>query len=410
MEFRFLGGASEIGSTGLLLKTDDFSGVFEYGLTPTSPPQYPSEAPPIDYFFLSHAHLDHSGMAPWLTSKYEPDLYATDLTLDLSRVLLRDNLKICDIEGFPSMYSKSNIREMMDSVIEVEYGSKYDLKNSNLTIYSAGHIPGAVMFLVGLNNGKKILFTGDINTIDTRLVSGCKGVKCDILIMEATYAGRDHELRQKIEYTFQEKVKEIIENGGKAIIPSFAVGRTQEVLLILADLDFEIWLDGMGGDVTRLILQYPELLKDYKKLRKIFEKVHRVRSQSQRRKAMEGEVIVTTSGMLDGGPVLTYIKELNNKSKNGILLTGYQVEGTNGRSLLEKGIMKIDSSSVKINMDIHHFDFSAHAGHKELLKFVRSCNPEHVLLFHGDNRDLLSQDLENEYNLHLLKNNESLEL
>ncbi len=401
-EFTFLGGATEVGSTGFLLRSDNFSCIFDYGLTPTSPPKYPLQAPSVDYVFLTHAHIDHSGMMPWLTSKYDTKLYTTPLTLALANILHRDNLKISELEGFPPMYSKTDIREMGEKLYEIDVNLKYYLDDFQLEVHSAGHIPGSVMFkLTPTDNEASILFTGDINTIDTRLVSGTRPVKCDILVMESTYSGRDHELRAKIEYNFLEKVKEIIEGGGKVIVPVFAVGRTQEMLLILADLDMEIWLDGLGGEVTRLFLQYPSYLRNAKKLRKIFEQVHRVRTRGQRRKALEGGLIVTTSGLLDGGPVLSYIRELKNNPKNGLLLTGYQVKGSNGRSLLEKGVINMDGSMEKINMDVNFYDFSAHAGHKELLDFVTKCDPEHVVLYHGDNRDILKQELESDYVVHI---------
>jgi putative mRNA 3-end processing factor len=410
MKYRFLGGASKIGSSGLLLDINNSSLIIEYGLTPDSPPKYPIQAPPVDYAFLSHAHLDHSGMTPWLTNKYELSLYATDLTLALAQILLRDNIKISEIEGYPSMYSKLDIRRMLDDAIELEDGKKYKFNNFDMMAHDAGHIPGSVMFQLKPIGGSNILVTCDINTIDTRLVQSTRGIECDILFLEATYAGRDHELRTKIEYNFQEKVKEIVERNGQAIIPAFAVGRTQEVLLILADLDYEIWLDGLGGDVTRLFLKYPKYLKDHKKLKKIFERVRRVRTRAHRKAALEGEVIVTTSGMLDGGPALRYIQALNDNSKNGILLTGYQVEGANGRMLLEHGKLRLYDSVQKINMEVEHFDFSAHAGHKDLVNFAKKCNPEHIILYHGEERELLKNDLENLSTVHLPDDGHSYEL
>ena len=410
MRYKFLGGATEIGSAGILLETNDSKNLFEYGLTPSAPPNYPIEAPPVDNIFLSHAHLDHSGMTPWLTNKYDISLYATELTLALSQILLRDNIKICELEGYPCMYSKSDIRSMIESSVEIEPGSKHKFRDFDMTFHNAGHIPGSIMFQLEPLGGPNILITCDINTIETRLVHGSHGVNCDILFLEATYAGRDHEIRPKIEFSFQEKIKEIIDQGGKVIIPAFAVGRTQEILLILADLDYEIWLDGLGGDVTKLLLKYPFYIKDDRKLRKIFDKVHRVRTRAHRKKALNGEIILTTSGMLDGGPVLRYIKEFNNNSKNGILLTGYQVEKTNGRMLLESGKLNIYGTMEKIQMKVSHFDFSAHAGHKELVNFARVCDPEHIVLFHGNNRELLREDLENKYTVHLPENGKLYEL
>jgi putative mRNA 3-end processing factor len=410
MKFTFLGGANEIGSTALLLETDKFKCIFEYGLTPKDPPEYPLESPPLDYIFLSHAHLDHSGMIPFLTRQNSVPFFTSQMTLALSQILLRDNVKICEFEGYPILYSKSDIKTMEENLHLVADGSVCGMNNAELTVHSAGHIPGSTMFHLNFDNGPRLLFSGDINTIDTQLVTGTTGKKCDILALESTYADVDHELRQKIEYRFINKIREVVEGGGKVVIPAFAVGRTQEILLILADLDYEIWLDGLGKDVTKLFLKAPGFIRNEKKLRKIYDTVHRVRTKVHRKKALGGDIIVTTSGMLDGGPVLKYIDELNGNTKHAVLLTGYQVEGTNGRRLLNDGIMNIYGEEKKIELDVEYFDFSAHAGHKDLLTFAKKCNPEHIILYHGEHREVLEKELSDKYQVHMPNNGESFEI
>ncbi len=410
MKLTFLGGSNEIGSAALLVENGEFRGIFDYGLTPSNPPTYPLEAPPVNYIFLTHAHLDHSGMIPWLTRRNQAPFFTSQMTYNLSEILLKDNLKICEMEGYTKMYSREDIRNIFENMRHVEMDSRYNLDHCKLFVHSAGHIPGATMFEIEFNDGLRLLYTGDINTIDTRLVNGTRGKKCDILIMESTYADRDHELRQKIEYSFQENIKKVIDRGGKVIIPAFAVGRTQEILLILADMGLDIWLDGLGNKVTRLILKEPRFIANEKKLHRIFEKIHRIRRNDQRKKALSGEVIVTTSGMLDGGPVLRYIKELNHNPKNALFLTGYQVEGTNGRLLLDKGLINIYGVQEKINLDVQYYDFSAHAGHNELIEFANNCDPEHIVLFHGDNRKTLHQELGEQYQIHLPNDGESFRI
>jgi len=409
MRFTFLGGSDKIGSTAMLLESNVSKFIFEYGITPSAPPGYPLEAPPVDYILLTHAHLDHSGLIPLLTRQYHAQFFTSQMTYMLSQILLRDNIKICELEGYPLMYSKADIRNMDENLHQTEMDSKFNLKNHKLLVHSAGHIPGATMFELRLENGLKLLFTGDINTIDTRLVNGITGKKCDILVMEATYAGRNHKLRQKIEYEFIEKIKDVIARAGKVIIPAFAVGRTQEILLVLADLDFDIWLDGLGIEVTKLFLKEPRFIKDEKKLRKIYENVNKVRTKARRKKALAGDIILTTSGMLDGGPVLRYIKEFNDNSKNALLLTGYQVEGSNGRLLLDKKVINMNGVIEKINLDVEYYDFSAHAGHNELIRFAHKCNPEHIILYHGENRELLEKELSKKFEVHLPTNNMGVE-
>ena len=229
--------------------------------------------------------------------------------------------------------------------------------------------------------------------MNTHLVWGAKSVETDILIMESTYAGREHPKREEVEKMFLEKIEDVVNRGGIAIVPAFAVGRTQEVMLILARTDYEVWVDGMGRFVTNMFLQYPQYLKSAKKLKKARNKINIVKRRSDRRKALKGEVIVATSGMLEGGPVLHYINHLKNDKRSAILLTGYQVEGTNGRLLMDRGILELYGIKEKIDAEVDFFDFSAHAGHTELVEFAEKCSPEKIVLMHGDNRDELAKEL-----------------
>ncbi|HLE53683.1 MAG TPA: MBL fold metallo-hydrolase, partial [Thermoplasmata archaeon] len=122
--------------------------------------------------------------------------------------------------------------------------------------------------------------------------------------------------------------------------------------------------------------------------------VHVVRNPKERDLALKGEVIVTTSGMLDGGPVLRYLEAIREDPKSAILLTGYQVEGTNGRRLVDEGVIDLWGVDVDINIEWQKFDFSAHAGHDDLVRFIEACDPQRVVLMHGENRELLAEALD----------------
>ncbi|OYT60392.1 MBL fold metallo-hydrolase [Euryarchaeota archaeon ex4484_178] len=388
---QFLGGAEEVGSLGFHMEIGELRLLFEYGLTPSKPPSYPMPSPPVDSLFLTHVHLDHSGMIPRVAVMYEPNIYATEPTIAVLPLMWNDTIKVADLEGFPIPYTKEEVESTTENLIPVEYGRPVELGSLEIVPHNAGHIPGSAMYEI--RDDRKILFTGDIQTVNTNLVWGTKAVKTDVLIMESTYAGREHPPRDEVERNFVAKIEEIVNRGGKAIIPVFAVGRTQEIMLILAKTDFDVWIDGMGRFVTNLFLQYPQYLKSAKKLKKARNKMNIVKRRSDRRKALNGEVIVATGGMLEGGPVLHYINHLKNDRKSGILLTGYQVEGTNGRLLMDEGILELYGIKEKIDMDIEFFDFSAHAGHSELLEFAEKCSPEKIILMHGDNREALAKDL-----------------
>jgi putative mRNA 3-end processing factor len=408
MRIRFLGGAEEVGRLGMLLYEGKSRFLFDYGLTATDPPSYPIQAPPVDCVFLSHSHLDHSGMIPWICGRYHTRVFSTVMTQRVSEVLFDDNIKIMEYEGYPAMYDKNDIRSTKRSFESIQFGDVRKIGPFSVKFHYAGHIPGATMF--ELNGSRSTIFTGDINTIDTNLLEGTRPVKCDNLIVEGTYAGRDHPPRVKLEYEFIKKVDEVVSRGGKVIIPSFAIGRTQEVMLILKNSKHQIYVDGMGNKVTRIYLEEPGYIRSQKDLRKMKHRTKAVRSPKTRQNAMRGDVIVTTSGMLDGGPVLSYLKKFKDDPKNAILLTGYQVEGTNGRLLMDERKIAIQGVATDVKCEVDFFDFSAHSGHSELVEFIHGCEPENVILCHSESREKIVEDLDNSYNIILPKLMEEVDI
>lgn len=391
MKVKFLGGGQEVGRLGILVENDGAKALFDYGMTATDPPSLPMEAPPVDAVFLTHSHLDHCGMIPWLSSRYDVRVYATPITKEISVLLMFDSIKVGQLEGYPEPYDKAAVRKTMGDFVDIEFGESMDALGFEITTHSAGHIPGATMF--ELKGRRTTLVTGDLHTLNQRIVWGAHPVKCDDLIIESTYAGREHPDRLKEEYRFLRKVEEIVERGGTAIVPAFAVGRTQELMLLMRDSDFDYWVDGMGKSVTKTYLEYPEYLRSAKKLANARRRGHEVHNPKMKKAASSGEVIITTSGMLDGGPVVDYLEQLKDDEKSGILLTGYQVEGSNGRRLIDTGMMDIQGQLERIAPEVSFFDFSAHAGHSEIVEFVKACDPERVVLMHGDNRELLAEPL-----------------
>ena len=391
MKLKFLGGVNEVGRLGMLLENENTRFILDYGIAPARPPLFPEKAPPVDIAFLTHAHVDHSGMIPYLSRHYDPPVVATVATAAISGLLTRDTLKVAESEGYVQPYSKRDITLMEDAFDIIDYSDTRDEGGFEIHFHSAGHIPGATMFeFIGDEN---LLFTGDINTTNTRLVWGTHPVKCDTLVMESTYSGRDHPDRREMEKGFLDSVEDVINRGGKVIVPAFAVGRCQEILLLLRDTPYEIWFDGMGKQVTKDYLDVSEFIRRPKELRQAFRKANVVHSYYGRKHALHGDVIVTTSGMLDGGPVLFYLEQLKRDTKSAVFLTGYQVEGTNGRLLLEHGTVNINGVKEKVTAEVKSFDFSAHAGHSELRAFANKCSPSRIILFHSDNREPLALDL-----------------
>jgi putative mRNA 3-end processing factor len=367
-------------------------------------------------------------MIPWLCRENrDARVLSTASTYEVSQLIWQDTLKIADMEGHHRPFEPEDIRIAMSNFVLKDFGQSIDWGGFEVKLHRAGHIPGATMF--ELNGDRTSLFTGDIHTVSTRLVRGATPVKCDNLFIEATYAGRCHTTtRLKEEYRFIEKVKEVVGRGGKVIVPCFAVGRTQEIMLMLKDLKLNMWVDGMGKHVNRIYLDFPQHLnlKDFKRA---FNHFNAVRTSSDRRRVKkDADVIVTTGGMLDGGPVLEYIDAFKDDPKTAILMTGFQVPESNGHMLKEKGEIEVlteasrgrspeeiyacppEKKRVKVKCEVDQFEFSAHADHDQLLKFIKSCKPENVVLMHSDQPQLLAKDLESEFNVHIAKTNQPFDL
>ena len=392
MKCQFLGGSDEVGNLAMVLELEDMRFLFDYGMSPGKPPTFPLPPPPIDLTFLTHSHLDHCGMIPWLCSQSDHRIITTEPTAVVSNLLQKDTVKIAQMDGYSIPFNNADVKEAEHSYVPVEPGKMRDLgENYSVRFHSAGHIPGSLMFeLVG---EKRLLFTGDLNVVDTRLVKGTKPVPCDMLFMEGTYAGREHENREQMERAFLEKIKEVVNRGGTVIIPAFAVARSQEILLVLKNAGYDVWFDGMGKKVSKLYLKYPKYLRSVDDLKKAFKKVNVVHSDHGRKMAMKGPVIITSSGMMDGGPVLSYMNKLKNDRKSAVLLTGYQVEGTNSRLLIEKGKLNFYGVVENVDCEVQYYDFSAHAGHSELVEFAKKCKPEKIILFHSADRAPLVESL-----------------
>jgi putative mRNA 3-end processing factor len=340
-----------------------------------------------DALILSHAHLDHSGMAPALYKKDRPRIYGTDLTFETAHILQNDSAKVKQLRNETDLYSTGDITAMQQYEVAVGYDTERTIAaDMSFTFMDAGHIPGSASVLLEIE-GKKVFYTGDIKTVDTYLQRGADVPQADILITESTYGNRVHPDRKTMEAEFLAAVEETIDAGGNVIIPAFAVGRTQEALIMLRKISAPLYLDGMGQKVTSLFLQYSEYLRDANLLKKSANAADWINGNGDRQRAMsEPSVIVTTAGMVNGGPVMQYLNRLHMDKSSSILLTGYQVEGTNGRLLMEKGYVKdpFTNKELQVLMQKKQFDFSAHAGRHSLEKIAKKVSPEKAFVVHGD--------------------------
>jgi len=393
MQVTFLGGAGEVGRLAMLMEVTGYRFLFDYGFTASKPPQFPERAPPVDALFVTHCHLDHSGLVPEATRRHMAPVYCTPLTAEISEILWYDSIKIADIEGNPFPFGNDDVRTAYRAVEPLAFKEEADFQGVEVRSQSAGHIPGAAMYEV--LSDSVTLFTGDLNNRATRLVNGARAVPCRNLFIEGTYAGRDHPDRGELELEFLDRIDDVVYRGGQVILPAFAVGRTQEIVLMLEDCGHEVWLDGMGKRVTQCYLDNGDYLRSRGSLRAADGQVRYVKSDGQRERATHGaDVIVTTSGMLEGGPVGGYLRALARDPKNAVFLTGYQVEGTSGRSLMDEGKVQVDGETIKVEAETEYFDFSSHAGHGDLVSFIKRCSPENVVIMHSDQAGELAKDPE----------------
>lgn len=395
MRIECLGGCREVGRNAFLLNGREKI-LLDYGVI-VEGNEIPGPVKKVDSIVLGHAHLDHCGSIPMLYRKFRVPIYSTAATFEQADMLLKDSLKIARIKEFVKHFGKSDIDIMNKNQVRITYGQRLENENFSMDVFDAGHIPGSIAPLIEMN-GKRILYASDFNVNPTRLLNGAKiNVKdIDVLIIESTYSNRNHPDRKETERKFFETIEGTIANGGVAVIPSFAVARSAEILMILDSFkaNFPIYLDGMCKGATEVALNYPELIRDSKALRKAVEDVKPIYSNDERRKIVkEPCAIVTSSGLLDGGPSVFYVKNLYNEPESSIVFTGFLIPKTAARYLVDTGRFVTEGIDLKIKMGIHQYDFSAHSGRDNLFDFVNQIRPKKVICIHGDNCERFATEL-----------------
>ncbi|MEI6103420.1 MAG: beta-CASP ribonuclease aCPSF1 [Methanothrix sp.] len=424
-----LGGCREVGRSCMLLSTPESRIIIDCGVNVGSddsatPYLYVPEVYPlnqIDAVVLTHAHLDHAGLVPMLYKYgYEGPIYCTPPTRDLAVLLQLDYIEIAGREGKRLPYDSTMVREALKHTITLNYGDVTDIApDTKLTMHNAGHILGSSIAHFHIGDGLyNVAFTGDQKFERTRLFDPavCNFPRLETLVTEATYGGTNsiQPSRKDAEVTLINVVKETINKGGKVIIPAFSVGRSQEVMVVLEEAirkkiidEVPVCLDGMIYEATAIHTTYPEYLNnDLRDL--IFHKginpflaqcFVKVESPKQRTEIIEGPpcVILATSGMLNGGPVLEYLKRLGPDEKNTLVIVGYQAEGTLGRRI-QKGWKELPLSvegktqTVKINLEVTTVDgFSGHSDRQQLMEYMRRIYPKpgRVITNHGEEGNCL---------------------
>lgn len=401
----FLGGCHQVGASAVLVEQAGARIVMDYGTAFRGTQRVPLPTSTRNLTsVLSHAHLDHSGSLPFISGSQtqQVPMYSTKLTKELARLLLKDMLRI---NGESLGFENKEVKTLLRNTHTVNYGEpKRVHPKLQFTLHDAGHIPGSASILVETeaNGGgaARILYTGDINTTNTRLVKGASGLRSlgelDLIIIESTYAREEHPSRQTVEKTFVDMSRSTLESGGTVLVPSFAVGRAQEILTVLNQhrhrgLDYPIFIDGMARQVTRIMQQHAKAFTGGSNLNQAIKEASFIQNNSDRKRALnEPAIVIAPAGMLKGGTSQLYLRRIAADKKSSVLLVGKQLPGTPGAELLESGIINLreyngQPKTYHVKAKVASFDFSCHVGRKEVLNYLKQAqgNPT-ILTMHGE--------------------------
>jgi putative mRNA 3-end processing factor len=387
LKIKFLGGTREVGRSAIAAKTQKTQVLLDYGVMLNHEPGFPMHIPPkdVDGIILTHSHLDHSGAIPIFYIHGKKPLYTNKLTSELNELLISDFIHL---SSYYLPFEYLELKTMTRNSKHVDFGVEEKIGDIKFQLLNAGHIPGSAQILIDAE-GKKLLYTGDFNTEDTRLLEGAKMEYDDLeaVIIESTYADEEHTERLELEKKFIADITDTIEMGGTVLIPAFGVGRSQEIACILAAHNFQhpVTIDGMIRGANSIMMRHGQFLRDPKLLKDALNSAHWIEGWRDRRKtAKKPGVIISTAGMLKGGPSVFYISKIGKKTRNAVFLVSYQIPGTPGRQLLDKGVCVIDGKMRKIKAKVGHFDFSSHCGASELKESVKKLGgTPKVYVVHG---------------------------
>lgn len=435
MELTFLGGANEIGASCAVLDLGGRRLLIDCGQRMGAPPgqalpdfSFLESGPPVDAILLTHSHADHIGALPALESFLPANcpIYATEPTLSLARVMLEDSVRIMtqfrQSEGEVPHFPPTAVPRILARLKGVRWGKPVPIADAVATWFPAGHILGAAM--IEVHNGQEsVLFSGDVSVSDQCSVPGLfvPAIRPSILVLESTYGNRLHAHRPAQEQRLIDRVADCLAEGGHVLFPTFALGRAQEVLLILGRAIREgklpaapIYADGLVRTISKVYARFPDELAPG--CRRLWEEgldpifpedlpITAIKNNDHREQVAAGEacVVVASSGMLQGGASQFYARQWIGDASNLLLITGYQDEESPGQALLQLAelppdqprFFKLGGIRTEVRARVESCQLSAHADNGELVALAAKLQPKVIFPVHGDAvaRECLARNL-----------------
>ena len=427
-----LGGVQEVGRSAFLVQTRESSVLLDCGINPGS--SRPFEAFPrfddpvfeldsLDAVIITHAHLDHCGLVPFLYKYgYDGPVYCSSPTSNLMTLLQLDYLDVASKQGIIAPYDQKDVRECVLHTIPLRYGVVTDIApDIRLTLHNAGHILGSSMAHLHIGEGlHNIVYTGDYKYGRTMLLEAAatEFPRVETVITESTYGGADDVMPSRVEAEerLTAVINETLERRGKVLIPVPAVGRAQEIMLIIDGYmrrglmkEAPVFIEGMISEATAIHTAYPEYLGREVRYSILHDGVNPFQSDyftvvehpNVRQDIIDGEpcIIMATSGMLEGGPVIEYFKSLADNENNAVIFVSYQIEGTLGRRV-QKGLTEVAMMNsegkmdvVKVRLRVESIEgFSGHSDRRQIINYITNLKPkpERVIVCHGERAKCLS--------------------
>lgn len=416
-----LGAGKEVGRSCILVKMAGRTVMFDCGVHMgyDDERRYPyfsylgnttDYTPLIDVVLVTHFHLDHCGALPYFTEMkgYNGPVIMSAPTRAIIPLMLDDFRKVCvEHKGETNFYTQEQIKECISKVRTIELHQTLTIGDINIRAYYAGHVLGAVMYYVECR-GHSVVYTGDYNVVGDRHLRSAWIERLDphVVISESTYATKFRELKMRREKVFLKKVMQTIDRGGKVLIPVFALGRAQELCILLdtywqrAQLECAVHFAGTltekANQLYKTFINWcNENVQRVFLSRNMFDFQHITQFDRGTIKTKDPMVLIATPGMLHGGLSLAVFKEWCEDSRNTIIIPGYCVPGTVGHTLLKGAdVVHIDGKEYDVRCEIQTISFSAHSDHRGILQVLRWVHPDNVVLVHGEEERMRGLSLE----------------